>query len=369
MSKLQHDYKYYGSRAHAQEVEEFLRHLMAVHLQLEDNGQPKTPVCIWGRHGIGKTEIVQRLAAELGYGFRYIAPAQFEEMGDLVGMPAIEGEQTVFRAPEWVPQAEGPGILLIDDVNRADMRILRGIMQLLQRYEMVSWKLPPKWQIVLTANPDGGDYSVTPMDDAMLTRMMHITLEFDAKAWAQWAARRGVDERGISFVLTYPELVNGQRTTPRSLVQFFDAIAEIEHLRKNLPLVRHLGNACLDEEAVGAFVAFVQQDLQRLLLPEDICRAANFTEVEERLRAMVARDSLRVDMIATIATRLVHYLTENAGELDERARDNVKAFLLLDFLPNDIRLTMAQDLADAEQPALQQLMAEPEVAMLMLEGL
>ena len=68
-----------------------------------------------------------------------------------------------------------------------------------------------------TANPEGGDYSVTPMDDSMLTRMLHTTLKFDPKTWAEWASSSGVDPRGIAFVLTYPEVVTGKRTTPRSL--------------------------------------------------------------------------------------------------------------------------------------------------------
>jgi MoxR-like ATPase len=115
-----------------------------------------------------------------------------------------------------VPREEGPGILLLDDLNRADDPILRGLMQLLQNFEMFSWTLPNKWQIVCTANPEDSDYSVTPMDDAMLTRMLHVSLRFDVRAWAAWALRHGVDSRGVDFVLTYPELVSGQRTTPRS---------------------------------------------------------------------------------------------------------------------------------------------------------
>ena len=59
-------------------------------------------------------------------------------------------------------------------------------MQLLQNFEMFSWQLPEQWQIVAIANPEGADYSVTPMDDAMFTRMLHFTLTFDAKAWAHF---------------------------------------------------------------------------------------------------------------------------------------------------------------------------------------
>ena len=55
-------------------------------------------------------------------------------------------------------------------------------MQLLQNYELISWKLPSDRHIVLTANPDGWDYSVTPMGNAMITRMMHVMMRFDVSA-------------------------------------------------------------------------------------------------------------------------------------------------------------------------------------------
>ena len=155
------NYEFYGLKASSQEVAYFVKHILESNQDFENTGQKKTPVCIWGGHGIGKTELVKQISDELGYKWAYIAPAQFEEMGDLLGMPKINDNVTSFIPPNWVPTEEGPGILLIDDVNRADDRILRGIMQLLQNFELVSWSLPPKWQIVLTANPDGGDYSVT----------------------------------------------------------------------------------------------------------------------------------------------------------------------------------------------------------------
>ena len=211
-----------GAALHAGALLHLLDFQVQANLRAEAAGRRKTPLCILGRHGIGKTEIVREYARERGYEFAYVAPAQFEEMGDLLGMPAVEEgggrPVTVFRPPDWVPVTPGPGILLLDDVNRADDRILRGLMQLLQDYRLVSWALPPCWQIVLTANPDDGDYSVTRMDEALLTRLLHVTLEFDAASWAAWARRRGIDRRGIQFVLTFPEAVTGRRTTPRSLV-------------------------------------------------------------------------------------------------------------------------------------------------------
>lgn len=363
-------YQFYGLESNSSEVRRFVEHIIQTNIFTEKNGGEKTPICIWGTHGIGKTELVKQIAEENNFQLTYIAPAQFEEMGDLVGMPAREGDKTVFLAPEWVPDSEGPGILLIDDVNRADDRILRGIMQLLQNFELVSWKLPALWQIVLTANPDGGDYSVTPMDDAMLTRMMHITMHFDPKTWAIWAEKNGIDSRGINFVLTYPEIAQGNRTTPRSLVQFFNSIASIPDLQKELPLVQMLASSCLDEETVTAFIAFVQQNLAELMSSEEILEATDFQKhVHNPLKAIVQKEVFRVDILAAMCTRMINYLRLNNINPNKKQLTNLKAFIKTDFLPNDLRLSMLQDIMSGENNALKQVAADSEIGRLLLENM
>jgi len=368
MSSQQHNYVFYGMESNSNEVRRFVEHIIQTNLDAEKSNNKKSPICIWGTHGIGKTEMVQQVANDLGFKWAYIAPAQFEEMGDLVGMPSIEDGRTKFSSPDWVPTEEGPGILLIDDVNRADDRILRGIMQLLQNYELVSWKLPKLWQIVLTANPDGGDYSVTPMDNAMLTRMMHITMKFDPKAWAVWAEKAGVDSRGINFVLTYPEIAYGKQTTPRSLVQFFQSIENIKDFSEELPMIQMLGSSCLDEETVTSFISFIQQNLSELVSPAEIISTKTFeTTVYEHLKGVVQKEVLRVDIIATICTRLVNYLTLSKIKPNKDELKNIQTFIKMDIIPNDIRLSMLQDIVSSPNTALTAVMTDPEVAMLLLK--
>ncbi len=368
MSDQKHNYVFYGMESNANEVRGFVEHIIKTNIAAEESGNKKSPICIWGTHGIGKTEMVNQIANTLGYQWAYIAPAQFEEMGDLVGMPSVENGRTIFSSPDWVPTEEGPGILLIDDVNRADDRILRGIMQLLQNYELVSWKLPKFWQIVLTANPDGGDYSVTPMDNAMLTRMMHITMNFDPKAWAVWAEKSGVDSRCINFVLTYPEIAHGQQTTPRSLVQFFQSIESIKNFSEELPLIQMLGSSCLDEATIVSFISFVQQNLSELVKPEQILKTKNFeNDVYKHLKGIVQKEVLRVDIIATMCTRLVNYLTLNEIKPNKDEIKNVQSFIKMDIIPNDLRLSMLQDLVSSTNAALKAVMQDPEVAMMLLQ--
>lgn len=361
-------YIYYGTRCNSEEIIRFLQHTIQINRQLEKNDRKKNPVCIWGEHGIGKTQLVEEFARSNGFAFSYVAPAQFEEMGDLLGMPRVEQDSTIFVAPDWVPRADGPGILLIDDVNRADDRILRGIMQLLQNYELMSWRLPPDWHIILTANPDGGDYSVTPMDFAMITRMLHITMTFQVKSWAKWAQQNSIDARGINFLLTYPEVVSGQRTTPRTLVQFFDNIQGLEDLKKELHLVKMLADSCLDSNTVSSFISFVNSGLAKLIDPEEILAANNFhREIAPRLKKMVNQKIKRVDILAVINTRLVNHLIAEKTKIDEKMVENVKSYLKLDLLPNDMRLITAQELVGCGKKALQTLFSDPQLANLLIQ--
>jgi MoxR-like ATPase len=310
-------------------------------------------------HGIGKTAIVKSFANANGWKFRYCAPAQFEEMGDLHGLPVrhdpnpdVQGDETtIYMAPEWVPREddEGPGILLLDDLNRADDRILRGVMQLLQEFEMFSWKLPPKWQIVCTANPEGGDYSVSTMDDAMLTRMLHLTMVFDLKAWSRWASSAGVDARGIAFVLTYPEVITGKRTTPRTLAQFFDQIGPLSDLKKDIEIVRVLAESSLDSITATTFLAFVNDDLEQLINPEDILDADKWAPVNKRIHELAtgAGGAKRVDRIATICTRLFLALVAPEYKPKPQHAANLVEFLMHEDLPNDLRFSLHRDLVAA----------------------
>jgi MoxR-like ATPase len=349
MSRLQ-----YGAHLDSARMAATLGHIFDTNLKRQEAGGTGVPVCIWGTHGLGKTETVKEFARRRGWKLAYCAPAQFEEMGDLHGLPTRmaadpergESERTVFLPPDWVPTEEGPGILLLDDFNRADDRILRGLMQLLQEFEMFSWKLPPKWQIVCTANPEGADYSVTPMDDAMITRMLHMTMVFDAKAWAAWADQAGVDPRGIAFVLTYPELINDARTTPRTLTQFFEQIKDIPDLKDKLDLVQVLARASLDEVVASNFIAFVHGELDQLIEPAEILNAPDFSEVAKRIRVAATgkSGSTRMDVLSVLCTRLYLHLKRENYEPEPTHRENLVAFLLLPELPNDLRFSLHHDL-------------------------
>jgi hypothetical protein len=370
---------FYGKKGNSKTLNEILTHMFNRNNELNDIGERGTPICIWGTHGLGKTHMVKDFAKNRNWKFSYIAPAQFEEMGDLHGMPTIidpdptvsGDEYTVYSPPDWVPTEEGPGILLLDDINRADDRILRGCMQLLQNFELSSWKLPPKWQIVATANPEGGDYSVTPMDSAMITRMLHVTLEFDAKIWAEWAEKSNVDPRGIAFVLTYPEILNSERTTPRSLSQFFSQIHTIQDLKANLNIVEAIALSSLDEITVATFINFINNDLNSLIEPEEILGAKNFLEVSKKIIDLSTDSNgvKRLDILSTICTRMYLKLMMENYQPEDLHKENLIKFLQIDEIPNDLQMSMYMDLSKNGNNTIKEMIRDKNLAEKLLKTL
>lgn len=371
----------YGSKLKPEELKKFLEHIFT---ENDKRKGPGTPVCIWGTHGLGKTHIAKAFAKDRGWKFVDVPVAQFEEMGDLHGMPEkydptpedprSGDEETIFYPPEWVPKNDehGPGLLLLDDFNRADDRILRGIMQLLQNFALTSWHLPPKWQIVATANPEGGDYSVTPLDDAMLTRMIHATLKFDAKDWAIWADSAGLDKRGISFILSHPEAVTFKRTTPRTLEQFFRQIENIEDLQKEEELVRMLGMGTLDDVTIAAFMSFVRDDLTELIEPEEILSAENFSKIEEKLEKLsVDKDgNKRIDRISTICTRLFILIIKQEFAPGTRESSNLITFLKSNKINKELRYSMAKDISNEGSKEVREILtSDPQIAKMLLDSM
>ena len=76
-----------------------------------------------------------------------------------------------YAPPAWLPSDDNENgvILLIDDYTRANSLFMQATMELINTASYISWKLPKNTNIVLTSNPDDGEYSVTALDNAQKT--------------------------------------------------------------------------------------------------------------------------------------------------------------------------------------------------------
>ncbi len=370
-----------GEQVSYEELDGFLEDAFLLDNAAEADGMERFSTCIWGHSGIGKTSKVKALQgrpvkwcgeAYPGYKVVDVPIAQFEEMGDLHGFPSkhvmVKNDKTerwvptelakgyvehgwdvcheaglkmLYAPPDWVPTEPGPSVFLLDDWNRASLRIIKGIMQLLQNYGMKSWQLPPGCHIVLTGNPDEQEYLVTGLDPAILTRLRHVVLKTDHKEWAVWAETHAVDPRVISFVLAYPEMMKGRElTNPRTLSQFGRFLSKFPKAldKGTMRRVQVMAKALLDQETVAALLKYMERDYEMVTTPEDIMNGSS--SVIPHIKELMGRKEKRVDVVGVICDRLYARLANPDVETKPEVVKNVQRFLTCEHVEADMRYNL-----------------------------
>ena len=354
---------------------------------LRKEGKKTTAVEVIGESGIGKTSSIIQIAQERGMDMVKLSMTQIEELGDLIGFPLKEfhicsdkgdciwvaedlldnyiklGYNIVEKAdvrmsyapPSWLPKTNNPngGILLLDDFNRADARFIQATMELIDRGEYISWSLPENWTILLSSNPDNGDYNVSSLDNAQKTRYISFELDFDKDAWAEWAEKERINGVCINFALQYPEIFKKegsvQTVNPRSLVTFFNTISGLKDFdsKDSLYKIMLIAKGCFTskENIVGnLFTMFINNRLHQLIQPEDML-FKDWTTVSKQLSHCIysgENDSYRADIGATLTTRFINYI-QNYFDTDKNADTAIVCNRILEIINNEKSL-LAEDL-------------------------
>ena len=151
------------------------------------------PLLAWGESGIGKSDIVRAVARDLGINAIDLRLGQ-QEVGDLIGLPRISGDNTCHIKPEWWPAEGTEGILFLDELNRSRLEVRQAIFQLILDRRLHTHKLPVGWTIVSACNPATEDYDSEEIyDKAFIARFLHIALEPTADEWLTYAAVTNTD--------------------------------------------------------------------------------------------------------------------------------------------------------------------------------
>jgi len=379
------------------ELKDFLNHIISNNRHLQENGKGPVSVEVIGESGIGKTTTILQLANELDLNFVKLNLAQIEEIGDLVGFPIrqfevtdgtttkyvdesaledvrTEGYKTTgknrmsYCPPEWIANKDNGGILLLDDWNRADIRFIQAVMELIDRQQYISWTLPKDWHIILTSNPDNGDYLVNSIDNAQKTRFITVNLKFDINCWSEWAENSQIDNRCINFMLMNPELIN-KEVNSRSAVMFFNSISSIKSFEDSLPLIQMIGEGSVGSEFSSMFTMFINNKLDKIISPENIVKQDE-KYVLDTLKSIIGKDDkYRADIAATISTRLVNYLDRYANEnkVEKTDIERIKALVKSDIFTKDIIFNMVKGIYNANPKKYQMMLMDKEMSVMILK--
>lgn len=385
-----------------EEMHDFLKHMIKTNSELQTNGKFPVTIEVEGESGIGKTSSIKQLAEEMGHDFIKVNLAQLDELGDIIGYPtrqfemaknvAKEGEKAEYKMvwadeailedyklkgyaptgkdkmayslPEWVPTHDKGATILFDDYNRAQQRFLQAVMEILDRQEYISWKMPKNCTIVLSSNPDNGDYQVQSQDSAQKTRYVSIGLKFDKDVWAKWAESVGIDGRCINFLLLHPELVT-QETNARAITTFFNSISSIPVFESQLSLIQMIGEGSVGGEFTNFFVSFINNKLDKLVAPDVMLTDKDEDKVRKLLKEAIGVDhNYRADIAAVLCTRFANHTLVHAREGKPVNDDIIKRITMLTtekMFGNDLQYFAVREIMAGEKKKFEKLMMNPEV--------
>lgn len=215
---------------------------------LEVAYRARRAVLLEGPTGIGKSELVAHLAKKLG--IRHIVlDLSLLEPPDLVGLPVIEEGRTRYALPQFLPR-EGAGILMLEELNRAERYIQQPALQLLTARTLHEYVLPEGWVCFAAINPETGDYQVTPLDAALRARFLQIAVRPDRAAWLAWAGANRVHPAVIELVRAHER--SFEATPPRSFTYVSDLLHSLTWVE--------LGNSALMRDLLGGYLPTVWVD-------------------------------------------------------------------------------------------------------------
>ena len=336
------------------EFKEVFSYLLDNNKQLEDKGLRPIAVGLEGEAGIGKTSLIEDIAKERGMTLCKVNLAQLEEIGDLVGLPIKEYEvawiennqvkqtrwmpenqtknldlrlkltgkvRMSYAPPAWLPIEENPNgiILFLDDYTRANSMFMQASMEIINTASYISWKLPKYTSIVLSSNPDDGQFSVTSLDNAQKTRFINFNVKFNIEDWAKWAEEAEIDGRAINFELYYGNEIfkkhnNIQAVNPRSYTTFCKAISGLKDWNNpdTLALILQISKGCFlnDKDNIigNLFTSFIVNKLDKLIQPKEMIEL-KWETLEPKMKDCVYDNGkFRPDIASILTIRFMNYV-------------------------------------------------------------
>jgi len=207
-------------------------------------------ILIEGLHGIGKSAQVKKYANKNNIHLETLYLSH-QEVGDLIGIPTIVNNITIWTKPSWLirmEEASSKGqycILFLDELNRAQRDVRQTALQITLDKKLHEHQLPSlngQETLIITAiNPEDDkqiDYQVDELDTALKDRFLYYKMKVDVKTWLRWARENDISDEITFFITEFPDRLfyfTNEKThpTPRSWAMLSRLLKNSKSLTKN----------------------------------------------------------------------------------------------------------------------------------------
>ena len=158
----------------------------------------KRPVFLWGPPGIGKSELVESIAKEMGGAMIDLRLGQMDPT-DIRGIQFYNKDLGLM---DWAPPIDLPSeemaskypvvVLFFDEMNSAAPSVQSAAYQLILNRRVGKYVLPDNVVMVAAGNREGDKGVTFKMPSPLSNRFVHLEMRPDFDAWQKWAVLNNV---------------------------------------------------------------------------------------------------------------------------------------------------------------------------------
>ena len=166
----------------------------------------KRPAFLWGPPGIGKSEVIEGIARDLGGAYIDLRLAQMEPT-DLRGIPYFNKE---LGKMDWAPPIDLPDaefasqypivVLFMDEMNQAAPSIQAAAYQLILNRRIGKYILPDNVVMVAAGNRESDKGVTFRMPAPLANRFMHFEMRVDHSSWETWAVNNKIHKDVVGYI-------------------------------------------------------------------------------------------------------------------------------------------------------------------------
>ncbi len=198
-----------------------IKHTIELYLEKDKSGEyivpvvRQRPIFLIGAPGIGKTAIMEQIAAEMdialvsysmthhtrqsAIGLPYLAEKEYAGRKCTISEYTMsEIIASIYEVMEKSQKSEG--ILFLDEINCVSETLAPSMLLFLQYKRFGNEQIPQGWVIVTAGNPPQYNKSVREFDVVTLDRLKYMTVEENYHVWKQYASSAAIHPAILAFL-------------------------------------------------------------------------------------------------------------------------------------------------------------------------
>jgi hypothetical protein len=166
----------------------------------------KRPLFLWGPPGIGKSELVEGIARDLGGLMIDLRLGQMEPT-DIRGIPFYNKDtgKMDWAPPVDLPDAETAAqypvvVLFLDELNSAAPSVQSAAYQLILNRRVGKYVLPDNVVMVAAGNRESDKGVTYRMPTPLANRFVHQEMKVDFASWQEWAVQNKIHKDVVGYL-------------------------------------------------------------------------------------------------------------------------------------------------------------------------